>query len=429
MLRLVGLTTSLVAGAGCPSPSSPAPPAGSLTLELGRDGYGLRGVASDPGGVYTALSSFDRHQTVIEARRDGATAWTAPIDGTAGPLARSGELLAVTLGNTTMAAGIPLRGSPGAVVAALDASSGVIRWKLAIDASEWSVIASIAAVDGGFVVGGSFSGTLRAADQVVSSAGKLDGFVARLTAAGTVDWLIRIGGANADAVTGVAAAGGRIAITGTFATGAELAGEPLTATDDKSPATDVFVAELDGRGKRRWSATFGGPRDDSAAGVAIDGRGRIAVAATIREHVKVDVHELVVGGPSDGLLVWFGRDGAAGPAIPLGGEALDGLQAIVATGDRIVVGGFYAGTIKLGKQAIVADGGDDAFVAAFDGARVTGVWPIGGPGREEIAGLAAVPGGFVAGIAHTAAVKIDGQPLASPKDPAAGAGVIVRGVR
>lgn len=436
MNRRLVVLTSLFAGlsVGCPGSKSPAIPVGSVTLELGRDGHALRGVAGDAGSVYTALTSVEAHpQSIIQARRGAdhgsdKTAWTAPLDGTAGPLARSGDLLAVALGNTGMAAGIALRGSPGAVLVGLDANAGVIEWKLPIDSSEWSVITSLAAIDGGVLVGGSFSGTLRAADKIVSSAGKLDGFVARVDAKGAVAWLIRVGGANADAVTGVAAAGERIAITGTFATGAELQGEPLVATDDKSPTVDVFVAELDGKGTRKWSASFGGLRDDSCAGVAIDGRGRLAVAATIRDHVKVDVLDHLVSGPSDGLLVYFDAKGSPGPAIPLGGEALDGLTAITAAGDRIVVGGFYAGSLKIGKQTITANG-DDAFLASFDGATVTGVWDVAGAGREEIAALSSLPNGFIAGIGHTAAAKLDGQTLAAPKDPASGAGVIVRGVR
>jgi len=425
--RLVFLTSLLT---GCPSPRSPVPPVGSVTLEIGRDGYGLRGVAGDSRGVYSALTSFTDHpQSVIECRRDQRTVWTVPIDGTAGPLARAGGLLAVALGGSK-AAGLELRGAPGAVVMALDATSGTPAWKLAIDSSEWSVITSLAPVGDGLLVGGSFAGTLRATDQIVTSAGRLDGFVARVSAKGTVDWLIRVGGANADAITGVTATadGGRIAITGSFATGAELQGEPLVATDDKSPTSDVFVAELDGAGKRKWSASFGGKLDDLSVGVAIDGRGRLAVAATVRDHLKIDVFDLTVSGPTDGLIVYFDKAGSPGPAIPLGGEALDGLQAITAAGDRIVIGGFYAGTLKIGNQTITASG-DDAFLAAFDGAQVTGVWPVAGDGREEIAALSRVPNGFVAGIGHTAAAKFDGETLASPKEPASGAALLVRGVR
>src|SRR5437763_1944404 len=96
------------------------------------------------------------------------------------------------LGLPAVLAELRERGEPGAVIAALDAATGAVRWKIGIDSSEWSVITSIAAAGNGFVVGGSFSGSLRAASKIVSSAGKIDGFVARLSGTGDVEWLIRV---------------------------------------------------------------------------------------------------------------------------------------------------------------------------------------------------------------------------------------------
>ncbi|MBA2538851.1 MAG: hypothetical protein H0V17_04385 [Deltaproteobacteria bacterium] len=416
---------------GCPGPKSPEAPIGSLTLEIGRDGGALRGVAGDLDGTYAAITSFaDSPRTTIEARRKAAITWQATLAGTSGPLARAGDQLAVTLGGNGTVAELPLRGTPGAVVITFDALTGAPRWKLAIDASEWAVITSIAPIGTGFVVGGSFAGTLRAATKIVSSAGKIDGFVARLSAKGEVEWLIRTGGANADAITGVAVLVGagaeRIAITGTFATGAELQGEPFVAFDDKSPAVDVFVAELDGKGSRKWSASFGGKLDDSSSGVAIDAKGRVAVAATVRDKLKVDTADISTNGPSDGLVVFYNRDGSPGGSVVLGGEALDGLHGIAAAGPRIVVGGFYAGTIQVGREKITAQG-DDAFFAILDGTKVDAVWPVRGAGREEVVAISPLLArGFVAGIGHTAAATIFGQPLASPKDPASGAGLVVR---
>jgi len=414
--------------AGCPSPRAPTPPAGSLTLEIGRDGGSLRGVAGDGTTTFAAVAAAST--STIEARRGNAIAWQAPIAGSAGAIALGPTSLGITASGTGTVVDLALRGEPGAVVAALDPATGTARWKLAIDSSEWAVPTSIAATpDGGFVVGGSFSGTLRAASRVVSSAGKIDGFVVRLSATGEVQWLIRVGGAHADSVQGVAVAGDRIAITGTFATGAELGGEPLTAIDDKAPTIDVFVAELDARGHRTWSATFGGKLDDSVAGIAIDGRGRIAVAATVRDTLHVDVADISVRGPTDGLVVMYDKAGAPGPAIVLGGDELDELRAITASGDRIVVGGVYAGAIRVGPRSLEAETGGDAFVASLDGPTITGVWPIHGAGREEITALAPVPGGFIAGVAHTAAATVEGQPLASPKDPTSGFGLVIRALR
>ena len=51
----------------------------------------------------------------------------------------------------------------------------------------------------------------------------------------------------------------------------------------------------------------------------------------------------------------------------LGGFEADGLRAIAAVGDRVVVGGFYRGTISIGRETLKSSGGDDAYFAAFDG--------------------------------------------------------------
>ena len=57
-------------------------------------------------------------------------------------------------------------------------------------------------------------------------------------------------------------------------------------------------------------------------------------------------------------------------------------------------------------------------------ARVVTAWPVSGDGREEITALAAHPGGFVAGIAHTAAATVGGDALPAPRDPMSGAAIV-----
>ncbi len=443
---------AIVAGAwlaGCPAPRRPTPPAAApLTIEIGRDGGSLRGVAGDEAATYAAVTTRPptdagspaqrgepgaqgaggaaavpdgeagrpAERTVIEARRGAAVTWRAELPGGGGPLARTGGLVVATVMATGAAAGVPLRGSPGAVAVGLEAATGAARWRLAIDSSEWAVIAAAAPAPGGAVVlGGSFGGTLRAGARVVSSGGGADGFLARVSAAGEVELLVRIGGPGADAIRGVAAAGDRIAIAGTFSAGADLLGAALAVLDAGSAAADGFVAELDAATARpRWTAAFGGKLDDAVAGVAIDGRGRVVVAGTARGVVRAGGRALIAEGPADALVAWFGEGGAPGPAILLGGGGFDGAAAIAAVGDRVVVGAFFA---------------DDARIVALDGGAVVAEWPAGGPGREEIVALHAVPGGFVAGVAHTAGARIGGDALAAPREPLAGAGVVVRPVR
>ncbi|NVB79478.1 MAG: hypothetical protein HOV81_13870 [Kofleriaceae bacterium] len=401
---------------------------------LDRAGASLRGVAGDGTLTFAALATTgDGATTFVEAHRASAPAWSTELGGTAGPLATAGDLVGVTLsGKGTLRLAkdsLALRGDPGGVVVALDRATGAVRWRTALDASEWSLISSIAADGDDFVVGGSFAGSLRAGSHVVTSAGGSDGFVARVSAKGDIVWLERTGGPGTDAIQGVAAHDGRVAIAGTFSAGADLQGHAFPPFDDRSPFGDAFVAMLDDKGAYQWHATFGGRADDTVAGITFDASGRVAVAASARETLTFGSSQLVTQGAGDGIVVWYGESGDKGAAVALGGFDFDGLRAITSVGDTIVVGGFFSGQLNLGGRSSLAGGGDDAFIAALDGSgTVITSWLVSGAGREEVTALAPIPGGFVAGIAHTAAASIDDEPLPAPKDPMAGSALIVRGL-
>ena len=390
----------------------------------------LRSIAGDASTAYAALASTTA--STVEARHGATVAWHADVAGTVGPIAVTSKLV-----GATAALREGMRGEPGSRISAFDATTGKPAWSLDVDATEWAVITSIAAAGDDFVIGGTFSGTLRIGARVVSSAGKADGFVARIAATGQIGWLVRVGGPGEDAVQGVAARGDRIAIAGTFMTGADVLGQPLETYEDKLetdakkrhelPYSDAFAATFDGDGHRVWAQSFGGSEDDTVAGVAIDDAGRVIVAATVRGSLLVNNATLVAKGPADGLVAWWSRDGTPGSAVLLGGLDFDGLRAIVAVDQRVVVGGFFSGALPIGGRTLSAGGGDDAFVAALDdGGKVVALWQAGGDGREEITALAAIPGGFVAGVSHTAGASISGVAVPAPSDPMTGAVIVVR---
>ncbi|MDX2086893.1 MAG: hypothetical protein SFX73_03535 [Kofleriaceae bacterium] len=419
----------------CPGPKGPrAARVSPLTVPIGRDGASLRSIAADAGVSFAALVSTAEPRTTVEAYAGISRAWSSQLTGTGGPMAVHASTVAISLSGQgdlgAASSATRVTGEPGALVVGLDAKTGAPSWRLPIETNEWVVVAAMAATDDGFVLGGSFSGSLRISDRVVTAGAKSDGFVAKLTAAGELAWLVRMGGPGADAIQGVATRGPRIAIAGTFAAGADLLGTPLPAFDEKSPFADALVAELTPSGTAAWSKSFGGRQAETVAGVAIDAHGSVVIAASARDTVHVGGVDLVARGPADGLLAWWNPDGSPGHAILVGGTDFDGIRSIIATSDRVVVGGFYSGTIDLGDAQLTAGGGDGAFIATLDRrGTVVDAFDIEGAGREEIIALAAIPDGFVAGVAHTAAASITGDALPAPRDPLAGAALIVRGVR
>jgi hypothetical protein len=141
--------------------------------------------------------------------------WTKPVAG-ARAVAFSGGAVVVAVTGT----GEGFRGDPGAALIGLAGADGAETWRRPIGATGWVVVRAVAALPGGDLVAvGSFNGTMRAGDEVVSAGGLSDGFAVRVGPAGEVRWLIRIGGERGDAIAAVAAAPGTqggVVVGGTF---------------------------------------------------------------------------------------------------------------------------------------------------------------------------------------------------------------------
>ena len=151
--------------------------AGSSTTEVGRAGFGLRGVSASR--VIALSSRTESVVTLPHGEWKGA--------GTVAALGDVGALRAIAVQRS----GGELRGDRACVVIALD-DTGKDRWHLTIDSTEWVLATAMAALGDDVIVGGSFDGTLRIADKVVTSAGGSDGFVARIASDGKLVWLVRL---------------------------------------------------------------------------------------------------------------------------------------------------------------------------------------------------------------------------------------------
>ena len=291
-------------GAGVKSPSAKAERHHAV-FAAGTGEAALGGVAIDAAGHAVATL-----QTKTPSLWLVGSDTPLPLPSHGGAVAWAGDDVAVAM----TAHGGAIAGEPGAMISLIDPRTATTKWTTAITSTDWTIVSSLAATaDGDIVVGGTFSGTLRIGAHVVSSAGRSDGFVARLAADGQPRWLDRIGGEFADGVTAVAVNAQGVAIGGHFSVEADLRGMPLLAISQHTPQPDGFVAWLDNDGVPKWTHVFGSPSEDSVGGVAIDAAGDVAVAATVRQGFAgvVDNGEppattsQVVGGSADGWIgVW-----------------------------------------------------------------------------------------------------------------------------
>jgi hypothetical protein len=370
----------------------------------------------------------------------GAPRWSLDVRADGGPVAGAGTRVVATIvafpGQTEIqiaATRLTTRGEPGSALIGLDASTGAIAWSQVIGATGWSVVTAIDGHASGDVVAvGSFAGSLRIGDAVVTSAGSSDGFAVRLGPDGSVRWLIRMGGESADSLTAVAIGPGRelaaIAVAGSITGEADFRGAPLVAHNPRLASTDIAVARLDGAGAPTWARVFGGDSNDTVAGVAIMPGGEVAIAGTVRDVVRFDGDTFVVRGTSDTMVAVHDGKGAPVGATLLGGQDYDGARGLAVGPDgALVVGGWFSGVMRGPAGDVTADGGDDAFVARLDrSAHVTAIDPVSGAGREEIIGLAGATSGVAIGVAHTAGVTAFATSHPAPADPMGGLAVFVR---
>jgi hypothetical protein len=130
--------------------------------------------------------------------------------------------------------------------------------------------------------------------------------------------------------------------------------------------TDAFVMMLDPTGKVKWVQTFGGPRDDSANGIAISGN-TIVVVGNFLDDITVGTFHHKASGSDDIFAVAFDLKGEPQWLFTSGGIASDGANTVAATPDGgWVIGGSFMATATIGQTDLESKGREDAVLFKLD---------------------------------------------------------------
>ena len=308
----------------------------------------------------------------------------------------------VVLGGTTLTS----LGDADVFVAKFNPASGQFVWAQRAGGTDSDVATALAVRGTDVFVAGYFGSstagfgpaTLTNAD----AAGSADVFVAKLTEAGpTVSfaWAQRAGGPDNDGAFALAVSG----------TAVYVAGEFESPTAGFGPATlvnagggDVFVAKLADAGPTgsfAWAQRAGGPDEDLAFGLAVNGPnvyvagyfesatadfGAVTLTnADANGSYDAYVAKLTDAGPS-GSFAWAQRAGGTGD---------DAATALAVRGSSVYVAGYFASPAAgFGPVTLATAGSGDVFVAKLTDAGPTGgfVWAqrAGGTGGDGAAALA-----------------------------------------
>lgn len=160
--------------------------------------------------------------------------------------------------------------------------------------------------DGSLILTGWFEGTFAfdlADNEVLTSRGGSDVFIAVIRPDGTVERLEQLGGPGDDEPRGVAVGpDGTIAVTGSFRSQASIGDVTL----DSKGGSDVFLISFAADRSLRWGRSFGDVEDDVGISAAVDGNGAVVLGTIYRGTVDFGGAEpLVAGGGSDGAVIRF----------------------------------------------------------------------------------------------------------------------------
>jgi hypothetical protein len=114
-----------------------------------------------------------------------------------------------------------------------------------------------------------------------------DGFVARLSPEGRLDWLRMFGANGVDDIIDLALGASALMVTGRFSgqPAIEMADGTVRDLASNAGSDDIVVAALDPMtGTAIWVETFGGPREDTASAITTRGR-RVCLTGRFREQI------------------------------------------------------------------------------------------------------------------------------------------------
>ncbi len=297
-----------------------------------------------------------------------------------------------------------LHGLNDAFVARVSAT-GEVQWMTYLGGSSYDSGNDIALdAAGSILIAGNTSST-NFEGRTNAAFGSSDGFVAKLTAQGTLLWMTYVGGSRADYANGIAVDGD----------GNALAGGETMSNDWANPTnsyhggyTDGFVVKLSPAGVERWSTYVGGRGGDPGYGMAVDVLGFASLAGQT-DSTDFDRAWNTAPGPGNGFVAQLNTTGAVQWATYLGGASLDGATDVEVTNWRTIMVGGWTGASDFPGRLNENHGGRDAFLAEVSSSGFTR-WMVylGGTGSDEVARLDVDEAGTVALTGYTESVDFEG---------------------
>lgn len=263
------------------------------------------------------------------------------------------------------------------IAACPSAEAQQLSWMRAFGAEGDEVAVSLAVDgDGNTLVAGYFESVVDVdpgpGEELLVSNGQNDAFVMKLDAAGTLIWVLQVGGASADYATGVSVdAAGNVYVTGAFNEVVDFDPGAGVAELTSAGEHDIFLAKYSPAGAYLGSWGMGGPGYDEPKCVAAGPQGNVYLLSYFTGTIDADpgsgvlatasqgqLDMLVQRFTSDGELVWAQGTGSSGADL--------GLSMALDSEENIWITGSFEGTVDFdpgpASSPLTSAGAWDIFV-------------------------------------------------------------------
>lgn len=251
-------------------------------------------------------------------------------------------------------------------VAKID-KNGTLAWVKVFGSPTYDEGAPVVAVDslGSVYVAGGVGGTGQFGTRSYTSVGKLDIFVAKLSANGDFVWVQGAGATDNDMAVSINVSpnGDRIYTASTFI-GRVTFGSAGTIESFVNRA-DFVVQAMNNNGTTLWAKRIGYSGVDRYISTTTQSDGKLVVTGAMSQTTTFDTRTLTANGEfaSDMFLCRFTKDGVI-DLLERYGSTFDevGLGVRVDTKGAFIVGGYFDSTTVIDNIAAESSGGRDGFI-------------------------------------------------------------------
>ena len=263
----------------------------------------------------------------------------------------------------------------------------------------------VATSDGGYVVGGKFSGNITVGDYTLTSSGGTDGMVIKYDKGGEVEWATNIGESDDnDEITSVTeTSDGGVLVGGYFYSSSITVGDYILTNVGSN---DGMVIKYNEEGEVEWATSIGGDSYDFIKSVAGTSDGGYIIGGYFwSKSIAVGDYTLTNAGTDDGMVIKYGAEGEVKWATSIGGFGYDYINSVAVTedGGYVVGGSFEGSSITVGNYTITNNSVysyySDGMVIKYNSeGEVERITSIGGSSSEYINSVVATSdGGYLVG--------------------------------